>query len=133
MRYLLIFIILSSLLLAQEVEFLKPKIEKDIFEIPVKIKAQEPFLALQFTLNYESTLKYEGFRWGELAQGALNALNDKVEGQIKGAMASGNPLPKEGIVFYIKFSGKGEIKFTEFLIQDKRAKVLQEKFEIKKK
>lgn len=132
MRYFLIFLVFSSLLLAQEVEFLKPKVEKDSFEIPVKIKAQEPFSALQFTLKYENTLKYEGFRWEDVAQGALNALNDKQEGQIKGALASATPLPKEGIVCYFKFSGKGEVKFTEFLVNDKPAKVLQEKYVIKK-
>lgn len=132
MRYFLIFLVFSSLLTAQEVEFLKPKVEKDSFEIPVKIKAKEPFLALQFTLKYENTLKYEGFRWGEVAKDALNALNDKKEGQIKGALASGSPLPQEGIICYLKFRGKGEIKFTEFLVNDKPAKVLQEKYVIKK-
>lgn len=116
-----------------EIEFLEPKIEKGVFEIPVKIKAQEPFVALQFTLKYEKTLKYEGFSWGEVAQGALNALNEKIEGQIKGALASATPLPDEGIVFYVKFSGKGEIKFTEFLVNDKPAKILQERYVLKKK
>lgn len=133
MRYLFVFLIFSSLLFSNEVFFEKPKTVEGIFEIPVKIKAQEPFTALQFTLKYENTLKYEGFRWGDLTQGSLNALNDKLEGQIKGALASANPLPKEGVVFYIKFSGKGEIKFTEFLINDKPAKIQQEKYEIKKK
>ncbi len=116
-----------------EIEIAEPKILKETFEVPIKIKADEPFLALQFVLKYEKGLKYEGFRWGEVVEGALNALNDKKEGEIKGAVASATELPKEGVVCYIKFSGKGKIKIEEFLVNDIPAKIKNNEFEIKKK
>ncbi len=133
MKHFFVLFIFSSFLFGYEVEFVEPKILKETFEIPIKIKADEPFLALQFLLKYEKGLKYEGFRWGEVVEGTLNALNDKKEGEIRGAVASATELPKEGIVCYIKFRGKGKIKLEEFLVNDIPAKIKNNDFEIKKK
>lgn len=132
MKYFLLFLVFSSFLFAYEIEILKP-IEKDgVVEFPIKIRADEPYTAFQFTLTYEKGLKYEGFEWGKITEGSLNALNDKMENKIKGALASATPLPSEGILFYIRFKGKGEINFTEFLVQDKPAKI-KGKLNLKKK
>ena len=132
MKYFLLFLIISSFLFAYEIEICKPIEKEGVYEIPVKIKAEEPYTALQFTLIYEKGLKYEGFEWGKITEGSLNALNDKIENKIKGALASAKPLPSEGVLFYIRFRGKGEVNFTEFLVQDKPAKIKGE-FNLKKK
>ena len=133
MKYFLSLLIFSSLLFSYEIDFGEVKEVKGIFEVPIKIKAEEDYLALQFKLKYDEGLKFEGIEWGEITKGALNAVNDKIPKEVRAAIASATPLPREGIVCTLKFSGKGEIRFEEFLINDKPAKILKEKFVIKKK
>lgn len=133
MKYFLSILVLSSILFSYEIDFGEAKIVNEIFEVPIKIKAEEDYLALQFKIKYDEGLKFEGFEWGEITKGALNALNDKIPNEIRGAIASATALPKEGVVCTLKFRGKGEVKIEEFLVNDKPARLLKEKFVLKKK
>jgi len=133
MKYFLTLLIISGFLLAYEIDFAEAKKVNGIYELPIKIKAEEDYVALQFKIKYDQGLKFEGLEWGDITKGSLNALNDKIPNEIRGAIASATPLPREGTICTLKFSGSGEVKIEEFLINDKSAKLLKEKVVLKKK
>lgn len=132
MKYFIIFLIFSLNVFSYDIEIGQVLEKNGVFEVPIVLKSAEPFQAMQFTIEYEKGLKYEGFEWGEAVSGALNALNDKVEGQIKGALASGSQIKSTGTICKIRFSGKGKVQIKDFLIDDKKANIKTNEVTLKK-
>lgn len=124
MKYFLGILIFSSFLFSFEIEIGEGKFVKDGYEIPIIIKADQPYKSLQFKIEYDKgEMVYLGIRWGNIAKDTLNVINDKIDGEIRGALASAKDLPGEGIVCYLKFNKIGKLKFKEFLIDDRPAKI----------